>query len=61
MFLTAVLQAHTDSLPHTDDDTRASPETDDTVQLPARLKEALAVPLQDRLLPLPSTHRARWV
>ena len=61
MFLTAVLQAHTDSLPPTDDDTKTSSQADDSVQLPARLKEALAVPRQDRLQPLPSAHRARWV
>jgi len=59
MFLTAVLQAHTDSSPHADD-AKTDSQTDDTVRLP-RLDEALAVPLKDRVQPLPSAHRARWV
>jgi hypothetical protein len=56
MFLSAVLQAHTDSLPRTDD----AKDEDDTVELP-RLDEALAVPLNDRVQTLPSAHRSRWV
>ena len=66
MFLTAVLQAHTDSLPVHDeadsDDTATTTESlDDTsVRLP-RLDEALAVPLHDRIQTLPSAHRSRWV
>jgi hypothetical protein len=63
MFLTAILQAHTDSLnPADHDDTTASAtELDDTSTMLQRLDEALAVPLQDRLQPLPSAHRSRWV
>ena len=57
MFLSAVLQAHTDSLPKTDPNSRTD---DDTVELP-RLDEALAVPLKDRVQPLPNAHRSRWV
>jgi len=57
MFLSAVLQGHTDSVNRTDDEAKAE---DDTVELP-RLDEALAVPLKDRVQPLPSAHRARWV
>jgi hypothetical protein len=61
MFLTAVLQGHTDSLPRTDD-SRANPNAvdDDTIELP-QLDEALAIPLKDRVQPLPSAHRSRWV
>jgi hypothetical protein len=65
MFLTAVLQSHTDSQPSLDHDNvtagREVDEDEDTVSLPAALKEALKVPLQDRLQPLPSVHRSRWV
>ena len=57
MFLSAVLQGHTDSVNRTDDEAKTE---DDTVELP-RLDEALAVPLKDRVQPLPSAHRARWV
>jgi len=57
MFLSAVLQAHTDSVHRTDNDAKAE---DDTVELP-RLDELLAVPLKDRVQPLPSAHRSRWV
>ena len=60
MFLTAVLQAHTDSLHETNVPSEVEIE-EDTVALPARLGEALAVPLKDRLQPLPSAHRSRWV
>jgi hypothetical protein len=56
MFLSAVLQRHTDSLPAP----KPQADNDDTVQLP-RLDEALAVPLKDRVQPLPSAHRSRWV
>jgi hypothetical protein len=57
MFLSAVLQAHTDSVHRTDNDAKAE---DDTVELP-RLDKLLAVPLKDRVQPLPSAHRSRWV
>ena len=60
MFLTAVLQAHTDSLPRADE-TKTNPQLEDTATLPARLEEALTVPMQERLQPLPSAHRSRWV
>ncbi len=61
MFLTAVLQAHTDSLPSTDEADTDSHLDDDTVTLPASLEKALAIPLQERLQPLPTAHRSRWV
>lgn len=60
MFLTAVLQAHTDSLPRTDDAHRA-PQAKETRAIPERLEKALATPVQDRLQPLPSVHRSRWI
>ncbi len=63
MFLTAILQAHTDSLAPADhDDTQAaSTQLDDTSTTLKRLEEALAVPLQERLRKLPSAHRSRWI
>jgi hypothetical protein len=60
MFLTAVLQGHTDSQSRTDDSQVNANVEDDTIELP-RLDEALAIPLKDRLQPLPSAHRSRWV
>ena len=61
MFLTAVLQAHTDSLPSAAND-EVSPQIEDTaVALPEQLEKALTVPVQERLKPLPSAHRSRWV
>ena len=60
MFLTAVLQAHTDSRPRSEE-AKQDASLDDTVTLPALLEEALAVPLAERLQPLPSAHRSRWV
>jgi len=60
MFLTAVLQGHTDSQSRTDDSQVNTNVEDDTVELP-KLDEALAIPLKDRLQPLPSAHRSRWV
>jgi hypothetical protein len=63
MFLTAVLQAHTDSLaetPHDEADTTAGSLDDTSVRLP-RLDETLAIPVQDRLQTLPNAHRSRWV
>jgi hypothetical protein len=61
MFLTAVLQAHTDSLPPAAND-EVSPRIEETaVALPEQLEKALAVPLQERLQPLPSVHRSRWI
>lgn len=60
MFLTAVLQAHTDSLPPADT-AKASSQIEDTVTLPARFEETLTLPTQERLQLLPSAHRSRWV
>jgi hypothetical protein len=61
MFLSAVLQAHTDSAPRTAG-TEPSPQTDDAVvALPERLEKALTLPLQERVQPLPSAHRSRWI
>lgn len=63
MFLTAVLQAHTDSVAetvHDEADTSADSLEDTSVRLP-RLDETLAVPVQDRVQTLPSAHRTRWV
>jgi hypothetical protein len=60
MFLTAVLQAHTDSLPPSGD-AGATRETRETVTIPARLQEALTLPARERLQPLPSVHRSRWL
>ena len=62
MFLTAVLQAHTDSSPRTAGPTNPTPRTeDDSVALPESLEKALTVPLQERVQPLPAAHRSRWV
>ena len=62
MFLTAVLQAHTDSLPRADqDDVTANSQLEDTSIALQRLTESLAVPAQDRVQPLPNAHRSRWV
>jgi hypothetical protein len=55
MFLAAVLQAHTDSVPQDLDS-----QLDDTVTL-ERLEEPLAVPVEERVQPLPAAHRSRWV
>lgn len=63
MFLTAVLQAHTDSLAETardEADTTANSLDDTSVRLP-RLDETLGIPLQDRVQTLPNAHRSRWV
>jgi hypothetical protein len=63
MFLTAVLQAHTDSLAetsHDEADTTADSLDDTSVRLP-RLDEALGIPVQDRVQTLPNAHRSRWV
>jgi hypothetical protein len=66
MFLTAVLKAHTDKAgenllgSNMQTEPAAAPDTD-TDHIPARLKAALAVPAQDRMVQLPSTHRARWI
>jgi len=62
MFLTAVLQAHTDSLPQAKQpDVTANSQLEDTSIALERLTEALAVPMQDRVQLLPSAHRSRWV
>ena len=59
MFLSAVLQAHTDKLPPVD---RApKPAAEAAVAMPAQLEQALALPLAERLQSLPSVHRSRWV
>ena len=61
MFLSAVLQAHTDSSPRTAG-TSSSAKTEKTlIALPERLEKALTVPVQERVQPLPSAHRSRWV
>ncbi len=65
MFLTAVLQAHTDSLTQVDDDAghdtpTRDPLEDTSVRLP-RLDETLSVPAHERIQVLPSAHRSRWV
>ena len=66
MFLTAVLSGHTDkagqTLPAANQQTEAlaSPDTDSD-HIPAALKAALARPADDRIQPLPSIHRSRWV
>jgi hypothetical protein len=63
MFLTAVLQAHTDSLSSADraDTTSSDRSLDDTGTTLKRLEEALAVPAQERIQTLPAVHRSRWV
>ena len=66
MFLTAVLNAHTDrsveSLPGANQATEADRSTTaDTDHIPARLNAVLAIPAEDRTIALPSTHRSRWV
>jgi len=61
MFLSAVLQAHTDSKPRTAG-TKPSARTEDaSVALPERLEKALTLPVQERVQPLPTAHRSRWV
>jgi hypothetical protein len=63
MFLTAVLQAHTDRVSESSSDQAApaSPTTDYTPTLPQGLEAALATPKHERVQPLPAAHRARWV
>ncbi len=66
MFLTAVLNAHTDKAlenpPATNQQTDPTQSHDpDADHIPARLKAALALPAEDRMLQLPSIHRSRWV
>ena len=58
MFLSAVLQAHTDSVSKA---RPATPEKDAAVAMPAQLEQALTLPLTERLQSLPSVHRSRWV
>jgi hypothetical protein len=58
MFLAAVLQAHTDSVPQGEN---ADSQLEDTSVTLRRLEETLAVPVQERVQVLPSVHRARWV
>jgi hypothetical protein len=63
MFLTAVLQGHTDSHGSADraDTTLSDTSLDDTSTTLKRLDEALAVPAQERIQTLPAVHRSRWV
>ena len=74
MFLSAVLQAHTDTLPRAGASSRAdtSPHAERApapalaareaaVAMPAQLEKALTLPLAERLQSLPSVHRSRWV
>ena len=72
MFLTAVLQAHTDSLPRAGASSSATtsphaerapaPAAEEAaVAMPAQLEKALTLPLAERLQSLPSVHRSRWV
>jgi hypothetical protein len=62
MFLSAVLQAHTDSLPSVDrEEVTPDSQLEDTSVTLKRLEEALAVPVQERTLTLPTAHRSRWV
>jgi hypothetical protein len=62
MFLTAVLQAHTDSFPTADrEEVTPDSQLEDTSVTLKRLEEALAVPVQERVQSLPSVHRSRWV
>ncbi|MEJ1965393.1 MAG: hypothetical protein WDO56_29175 [Gammaproteobacteria bacterium] len=66
MFLTAVLNAHTDKAVENLNGSNqqiepdAAPDTD-TDHIPSKLKAALAVPAKDRTVELPSIHRSRWV
>ncbi len=67
MFLTAVLQAHTDPssqpLPLADDVHVGTPDSPnkDATGISERLKASLAKPVKERLQVLPNAHRARWV
>ena len=70
MFLSAVLQAHTERAADTlhrsnqqsEPVTSKAPGTDaGDDHLPASLKAALAVPPEHRTVELPSIHRSRWV
>jgi hypothetical protein len=64
MFLTAVLQAHTDTLPPNRAEAAPAPAREAkeaAVTMPAQLEKALALPLAERLQSLPSVHRSRWV
>jgi hypothetical protein len=65
MFLTAVLQAHTDSKAFSiaDDVHAGEPDgsLEETSGVSERLKASLAVPVGERVQPLPTAHRSRWV
>jgi hypothetical protein len=64
MFLSAVLQAHTDTLAPNRAEAASAPvrEAEEAaVALPAQLEKALTLPLAERLQSLPSVHRSRWV
>lgn len=61
MFLTAVLQAHTDSRAKAQAAAETPAAREPRVALPAELEKALTVPVQERRRPLPSAHRSRWV
>ena len=66
MFLTAVLNAHTDrsveTLPGADPATgKTGAPAADADSIPARLNAVLALPSEERTVTLPSTHRSRSV
>jgi hypothetical protein len=61
MFLTAVLQGHTDSVANSQTAPTAPAANDADVALPEGLEKALTLPVQERLQPLPAAHRSRWV
>ena len=60
MFLTAVLQAHTDSLSRPNGPI-ANSRPKDCVTLPARLEKAPTTAPEERTQALPRAHRSRWV
>lgn len=61
MFLTAVLQAHTDASAKSPPAPTSPAANDADVALTEELEKGLALPVQERLQPLPSAHRSRWV
>jgi hypothetical protein len=66
MFLTAVLNAHTDQagadLPAANRKTESDDASGaDSDHIPARLKADLARAAEERVLQLPSIHRSRWI
>ena len=62
MFLTAVLQGHTDSQASADRaDATSERLLEDTSTTLKRLEETLAAPAQERIQILPAVHRSRWI